>query len=96
MPEPFLTTADVAELFKLNAETVYLLIAQQGLPATKIGGQWRFDESEIREWFKERRSLSAPGDSEDLRQPRPDQEAQRRPESSLRGKTHAGPDGRMC
>ena len=58
MPEPFLTTTDVAELFKLNVETVYLLIAQQGLPATKIGGQWRFDESEIREWFKRRREPS--------------------------------------
>ncbi len=94
MPEPFLTTADVAELFKLNVETVYLLIAQQGLPATKIGGQWRFDESEIREWFKDRRSLSAPNDSDDLRQPQLDQEAQRRPDSSLRGRARAGSDGR--
>jgi excisionase family DNA binding protein len=59
MTEPFLTAAEVAELLKLNIETVYTLVSKNDLPATKIGGQWRFDESEIREWFKEHRNASA-------------------------------------
>lgn len=55
MNEQFLTASEVAELLKLNPETVYNLIAKEDLPATKVGGQWRFLESEIHEWFESRR-----------------------------------------
>jgi excisionase family DNA binding protein len=51
---PLLTAAEVAELFKLNAETVYGLIQKDGLPAAKIGGQWRFSEEKLRAWFEAR------------------------------------------
>lgn len=48
----YLTASEVAKLFKVNIETVYDLAGSRTLPATKIGGQWRFDSDEIREWFK--------------------------------------------
>ncbi len=51
MPKPFLTAIQVAELLQLHVETVYVLIAKQGLPAARIGGRWRFEESKVREWF---------------------------------------------
>jgi excisionase family DNA binding protein len=51
MPEPLLTAADVAAWLKLNIETVYDLIAKDQLPAIKIGGQWRFQEAQVREWL---------------------------------------------
>jgi len=52
MREAYLTAAEVADLFKINVETVYDLVRAGKLPATKIGGQWRFDDAEIREWFR--------------------------------------------
>lgn len=54
MAEPLLTASEVAQLLKLNVETVYGLIATQGLPAAKIGGQWRFEEPKIRAWVEKR------------------------------------------
>jgi excisionase family DNA binding protein len=56
MPEPLLTAADVAAWLKLNIETVYDLIAKDQLPAIKIGGQWRFQEAQIRAWLGRRRA----------------------------------------
>lgn len=52
MSDSYLTAAEVAELFKINIETVYDLAGSGRLPATKIGGQWRFENGEIRSWFK--------------------------------------------
>ena len=52
MSESFLTATDVAQLLQLNVETVYGLIAKQGLPAAKIGRLWRFEESKIRAWVE--------------------------------------------
>ena len=52
MPEALLTAAEVAELLKLHVETVYALIAKAGLPAAKIGGQWRFEEARLRAWIE--------------------------------------------
>ena len=52
MPEPLLSAADIAVWLKLNVETVYDLIAQHQLPAMKIGGQWRFQEAEVRNWLE--------------------------------------------
>lgn len=57
VPEAFLTAAEVAAWLKLNIETVYALIAKEGLPAVKIGGQWRFQESKIREWVEGRYAI---------------------------------------
>jgi excisionase family DNA binding protein len=66
MPARLLSAADVAAWFNVNIETVYDLIAKHQLPAIKIGGQWRFQEAQVREWFEEHtaapaRSESRPG-----------------------------------
>jgi excisionase family DNA binding protein len=54
MTSRFLTASDVAELLQLNVETVYSLISKVGLPAAKIGGQWRLSEDDVQAWIKER------------------------------------------
>jgi excisionase family DNA binding protein len=46
----------VATWLKLNIETVYDLIAKDHLPAIKIGGQWRFQEAQVRAWLGQRES----------------------------------------
>lgn len=65
MSTRFLTARQVAELFQLNVETVYDLIARDGLPATKLGGSWRFDESELCAWFRTQRSATRRSADED-------------------------------
>ena len=54
MQESFLTANEVAKLFQLHVETIYMLIAKHGLPAAKIGHRWRFEESKVRAWFETR------------------------------------------
>ena len=59
--DEILTASEVASLLKLNVETIYTLIASQGLPAAKIGGQWRFIRSEVHEWLRLRQTSSQEG-----------------------------------
>ena len=55
---PLLTVAEIGHFLQLKSETVYLLISKEGLPASKVGGQWRFDIEEVRVWFKQQRSTT--------------------------------------
>lgn len=54
MPDVFLTASEVAELLRLNVETVYSLAQKGELPGAKIGGQWRFLSSDVTRWFRSR------------------------------------------
>ena len=54
MTEALLTASEVAQLLKLNIETVYTLIREEGLPAAKIRGQWRLVEADVQCWVKAR------------------------------------------
>ncbi len=53
MTDSLITAAEVAKILNLNTETVYRLVAQEGLPASKIGGQWRFQTSRVLAWVDE-------------------------------------------
>ena len=50
MTDSLLTAADVANTLNLNTETGYRLVAEEGLPASKIGGQWRFQKPKVLAW----------------------------------------------
>jgi excisionase family DNA binding protein len=76
MPAPLLSAAAVAVWLNVNIETVYDLIAKRQLPAIKIGGQWRFQEAQVREWFEAHTAAHAP--------------SKRRPLGSLNGGLAAG------
>lgn len=52
MTPAFLTAREVAKLLKLNVETVYALAHKGEIPGTKIGGQWRFLEADLTQWFR--------------------------------------------
>ena len=52
MPENMLTASEVARYLKVKIETVYNLIQKSELPAAKIGGQWRFRETELERWVQ--------------------------------------------
>ena len=59
MQDQYLTATQVAELLQLNVETVYDMVNDGELRATKIRGRWRFDATELQKWFKAR-SASTP------------------------------------
>jgi excisionase family DNA binding protein len=57
-----LTLREVADYLRLNPQTVYRLAQQGKLPASKVGGTWRFDRDRVDEWIarREERSTGAP------------------------------------
>ena len=50
--EPLLTTAAVAKWLGIAPRTVCLWAECKEIPAIKIGRQWRFRETELREWLQ--------------------------------------------
>jgi len=46
------TVSEVAEFLKVNPVTVYKLIRCDGLPAFRVGNEWRFVREDIEEWVK--------------------------------------------
>ena len=57
MNNAYLTANEASAMLRVNVETVYRLLADEGLPATKVGGSWRFEREAIQAWFRGR-SLS--------------------------------------
>jgi excisionase family DNA binding protein len=47
-----LNTREVAELLDLNEKMVYSLIAEKGLPATKVTGKWLFPRHLVEQWLE--------------------------------------------
>lgn len=52
-PENYLSVNDVARRYGIDSKTVYRLAHRGGLPAFKIGSQWRFKEDKLKEWEAE-------------------------------------------
>ena len=47
-----LSTKQVAKLLNINEKMVYSLIADKGLPATKITGKWLFPQYLVEQWVE--------------------------------------------
>ena len=52
MSEPWLSADDIAVHLGVTKETVYVWIADKGMPAHKIGRLWKFQVSEVDEWVR--------------------------------------------
>lgn len=52
-PEPakYLTLEKVAKMLDLDERTVTTYIRLRGLPATKLGHEWRFESRELAQWM---------------------------------------------
>jgi excisionase family DNA binding protein len=48
------TIKDVAGYLRLKEKTVYALAARGEIPGFKIGGSWRFRQSDIDDWIEEK------------------------------------------
>lgn len=47
-----LSTKEVASLLQVNEKMVYSLIAEKGLPATKVTGKWLFPRHLVEQWLE--------------------------------------------
>lgn len=52
MSDEILTLKELAEYLKLAEKTAYRLAAEGKLPGFKVGGSWRFRESDIERWIE--------------------------------------------
>ncbi len=52
----WLTTTEVAALLRVHPKHVYRLL-HQGMPARRVGGQWRFSHDAISQWAARRRDV---------------------------------------
>ena len=64
-PERLMTASDVAAYLQVSAVTVYTLIKEQGLPAFKLGRQYRIPRAQFETWLADRAVSSELGDAPD-------------------------------
>jgi len=55
MPDQILTLKEVAAYLKLAEKTAYKLAAAGKLPGFKVGGSWRYKQSDIDRWIEEQK-----------------------------------------
>lgn len=48
-----MTLEEVASYLRVTKKTVYRLLEKRGIPATKVGHQWRFDKAAIDTWLRQ-------------------------------------------
>jgi excisionase family DNA binding protein len=61
----FLSTKEVAQLIGVNEKMVYTLVAEKGLPATKVTGKWLFPRYLVEQWL-ENKTVNYPKISDPL------------------------------
>ena len=47
-----MTLQEVADYLRVTKKTIYRLLKQGRIPATKVGNQWRFEKTSIDEWLQ--------------------------------------------
>jgi excisionase family DNA binding protein len=57
MPDQLLTTAEVAEVLRVHPKHVYRLL-RQGLPARRVGSEWRFSRDDVLAWSGGKRAAA--------------------------------------
>jgi excisionase family DNA binding protein len=56
----FMTTAEVAQLLRVNQSTIYRLLRQRQIPALRIGSDYRFDKDAIEKWMAGKQAKRQP------------------------------------
>ena len=52
MPERWYSTKEICNPLGVSRDTLLTWIADKGLPAHKVGRNWKFKPSEVDEWVK--------------------------------------------
>ena len=61
----WLAIDELAEYLKLGRTKLYRMAQDGGIPASKVGSQWRFDRDEIDEWMRRQRPVASNRKGED-------------------------------
>ena len=51
MDTEIMTIKEIAEYLKITEKTAYRLAAEGRIPGFKVGGAWRFRQSEVEAWI---------------------------------------------
>lgn len=46
-----MTIEEISEYLKTSKYTIYRLIREKAIPASRLGGQWRFQKNQVDQWF---------------------------------------------
>lgn len=46
-----MTIIEVSRYLRVHRSTVYRLVRERGLPAIKVGNQWRFNKAQVEGWL---------------------------------------------
>jgi excisionase family DNA binding protein len=60
--EEILNLEEASRYLRIKRRTLYTLAARGGVPAAKIGGQWRFRKSQLDRLFEEEPSRARAGE----------------------------------
>lgn len=55
MTDRWLTIEQIADYLQVSKEKMYKLCQRGKMPASKVGGQWRFDVKEVDAWVRKQR-----------------------------------------
>ncbi|MFK0333839.1 helix-turn-helix domain-containing protein [Rhizobium sp. NPDC090275] len=55
MNDEILTLPEVADLLKVAEKTVYTMVKRRDIPAFKVGGQWRFQRTDLLSWIEQQK-----------------------------------------
>ncbi len=56
MNTDIMTIKEVAAYLKLTEKTAYRLAAEGKIPGFKVGGSWRFKQSDIEAWIEKQKA----------------------------------------
>jgi excisionase family DNA binding protein len=52
----WLTVKEVAEYLRVSTDLIYRLAQEGKMPASKVGGRWRFKKEKVDKWMDEQHS----------------------------------------
>jgi len=55
IPEPMLTSAEVAAWLRVDVKTLRTYVRRRGLPCSRLGRDLRFQVAEVAQWLKRRK-----------------------------------------
>jgi excisionase family DNA binding protein len=56
-----MTLNELADYLRVHPSTIYRLLKRRGLPAFKVGSDWRFNSESIDRWLLEREQSEGKG-----------------------------------
>ena len=59
--DTLMTLEEVAAYLRLSKDTVYRMAQSGKIPASKVGTQWRFRQSEVNAWLEQNKNVTSKG-----------------------------------